>query len=159
MSRRRGIGVMAVVVGVVLLGLGWGGLAAAKGKAPAIPTIDQILGTWSVTASHVEYDLTTGAQQSIKATGKYTITDIDEETVNIHFAGSGESWDRSAYYAGGIICAGASDDVTFGDWADIDLVMLSGKSGKLTGTGQFIGYDVYGGYLVDGTIAIKQTGK
>ena len=157
MSKHRGIGVAVAVVGVVLLGLGWGSLASAISKPPAVPGIEDVQGVWTVTASHVVYDLNGAVQEDVKAKGTYTITDNDNVTVNVHFEGDGESWDDTFIYAGGVFLMGAANDDELADFAQVDAIVLSGKPGHLSGKGQFIAYDTNDESLVVGTISIKQT--
>lgn len=156
MFRHRGLVVTAVVVGVVLLGFGWGSLVGAKTPGPVAPTIDQILGIYSVTASHVAYDLFDGTQEKIQAKGTYAITKLDDTTVNIHYEDADNDWDNSFYYGGGVLLMGAADDDTLASWAQIDTIILKGKPGKLSGKGQFIAYDANEEALVVGTISVKE---
>lgn len=149
---------MAVVVaGVVLLGLGWGRLAAAKFAPPVPPTIDQILGTWTGSAPWVDYDTTTGERQQTNWKGTVTITKTSDSTVDLHYSGEGMTWDDPAYYATGILAGGWADDEFLGTSSETESWVITGKLGHLTAKGQWIAYSVGGEFMEVGTVSMKQT--
>jgi hypothetical protein len=159
MSKRRGIGVAVLVAGLMLLALGWGSLAAAKSNGPTPPTIDEILGTWTASASYVDYDTSTGEPEKIKDKATYTITKVSDSTVYVQYLGQDGlwSWNGEAYYANGILMWGASDDTSLGSWAGTESWVITGKPGHLTAKGQWIDYDISPPYMDVGTRSLKQT--
>jgi hypothetical protein len=156
MLRHRGIGAVVIVLGVLVLGLGLAGRAAAVPVGPPKPSIDDILGVWKTTWQERNFDLVTGEKSHHTTEGTLTITKIDYETVNLHCeADYGGVWDEVTHYAAGLVVAGGSDDDVLGSWADTWYAEVHGRAPKLHMDGPYMGYDLNQGWFEVGTISAK----
>jgi LysM domain len=121
------------------------------------PGIDQILGTWSLKESVVEYDLASGAEKKTTKDLTATITDIDDKSVQVAYS-DGRSFE--AYYYKGFLLKGTSDGNVLGSLATTFYCIISGHPGELTGQGQELKYSVYSAVAVRrlsvASIALKQ---
>ncbi len=167
MSGHRGIVTALLLVGVVVLGLGWALTASATvvgdGIAPAAvdagPSIDDVVGVYQEKEKGVDYDLLSADAEKWKASGTCTITKLDAVTVNLHFETTGSTWDDVGHYGGGgIVVTGNADDATLGSTCYLQVLMLKGKPGKLKAKGTWTSYDVSEAWFESGSFSLKQTG-
>jgi hypothetical protein len=123
-------------------------------KAP-VPTIDQVVGTYSVSMKGTGYDQATGQANKGSEADIVTITKIDDATLNIH-PSDGE--DKPAHYENGMVMIAEIDDSGTYDQQFITMV-VSGKPGKLSMKGNLLSVEDFGGpdqEVKVGTIALKQ---
>ena len=109
MSKHRGVGTTLLVVGILVLGLGWASTTLAK-SGKTVPTINDVLGVWQVQRKAVEYDMSSAEAGKWGDNGTCTITKIDPGTVNLHFVMSGDSWDIPYWCTTGAVLVSASSD-------------------------------------------------
>ncbi len=156
MSRHHGIGTVLLVVGIMVLGLGWTSTASAKGKTP--PSIDDLVGVYQVTDKGIDYDLWSTDTGKYSNKGTCAITKLDPETINMHFETEGGwIWDDVCYYGGGgVVVTGSSDDDELGSWGYLSWMTFSGKPGKLKAKGMYMQYDLNEGWLDVASLPMKQ---
>ncbi len=167
MSGHRGTATGLLLVGIVVLGLGWAYTASATAAGEVIapasvglgPSIDDVVGVYQEKEKGVDYDLLSGEAEKWSAGGTCTITKLDDVTVNLHFETTGSTWDDVGHYGGGgIVVTGNADDATLGTTCYLQVLMLKGKPGKLKAKGTWTSYDVGEGWFESGSFSLKQTG-
>ena len=159
MSKHRRFGAaVGIGLGRRLLGLGWGSFVLAKPAGPAIPTIDDIVGSWSGTVSGVEYDLTDGSQTKINVKIGLTVTKIDPVTIHITGTGAGQDIGGTAFYVDGTLADGAAEDNVVPNWARSAYIQFNGQGNHVNGKGQMLSYDTEGNFLDVGTVKVVKVG-
>jgi hypothetical protein len=152
MSRHQRIGAYVGGLGALVLIIGLAsGVAAVTVKHPK-PSIDDILGVWSVTWTGTHLYPSTGEKNPLISRAVCTMTKVDSETVNMHFDGDWGIWDELAHYSAGILAAGKSDDDELGSWAGAWYSVVSGKVPKFAMQGPAGEYNLGRDWLWFGTM-------
>jgi hypothetical protein len=155
MSKHRRAGTAAVVIGLLVVGFCSGRLVSAKSPLPWPPFgMDDLLGVWDTSISSAHYDLSSGQTWKSKEKGTYSITDNQDGTVNMHYNGPTGEYDTTCYVVGGVLMSGYSD--LDGTACYAAFAPLKGKTGRLSGTAQYIMYDLNEDSLEAGTFTLKQ---
>jgi hypothetical protein len=112
------------------------------------PTIDQIVGTYSVKDNEVYYEFYEGIPHKEKYSLTWHITKLSDSTVQVEID-EWNNWIFTAYYKNGFLVQSSGDvsDPT-ASWAALGIALFSGKPGKVKfkgdfGWGQFGGVDEY----------------
>jgi hypothetical protein len=115
-----------------------GGHAYAAGGPP--PSINDLVGTWTLKCSGTEYELDSGATAKYSQTVTWEITLAGGDMVNIHC----DQWgvDISSLYRNGALLSGSMDLPVPGPFSMTQYVQVTGSAPKLKMTGAFCIYDL-----------------
>jgi hypothetical protein len=146
-TRKRSIGFIVFWVCVLLMLL-WGQGSARAATTP--PTIDEIVGTYTVADKETYYYFDDGVPHKDYYTGVYAltwrITKTSDSTVHVYI--DNWDWPFEAYYKNGFLVQSAGDLINNtpprGYWVALGIATFSGKPGKVKFKGDF-GWGQYGG--------------
>jgi hypothetical protein len=146
-TRKRSIGLIVFWFCVLLMPLWWQASARA---ATTPPTIDDIVGTYTVADKETYYYFDDGVPRKDYYTGVYAltwrITKTSDSTVHVYI--DNWDWPFEAYYKNGFLVQSAGDLINntspWGFWVALGIAQFSGKPGKIKFKGDF-GWGQYGG--------------